>query len=539
MKSAITISAFLSVLAEPVVNAQSGNLNFVANTLGSNMVLQRDVPASIYGYSAVGSSVVTVTFNGNSFDTIASDVLSNTGGYNWKVDLPPTAGGFDQHYLKISSSAGETALLTNVVFGDVFLCGGQSNMQFSVPGEFNADEEITAADNYPNIRLFSVNPQYDIPPPTEPWDDLQAFSLPWSVASSTTVTNPENDWSYLFSAVCWEFGKNTFDISLDGKVPVGLVSSNWGGTFIEAWMPPSALAACGVSSSGTDRAHRVNSDTPRGKNSSLFTPAINTTGNIDPDVSSSLYNSMIYPFRSMKLAGAIWYQGESNVANAAGYPCLQNQMVLSWRVTMGTDFGFLYTQISTWDNGGGSMLADMRNSQFSILALGTPDVGMITAADLGDPTSPYDPIHPRNKMEVGRRMALAGSSVFYGAQGVPFTGPMVESYETFVHPEMGKSVRLTFTQSTCGDGCKIMPAQDCADVSKEKKQGCGEILLNTNRRAVLTIATMESANVVIFTPVEPLFGDISSLSYCQGDYPLMTVYNSLDVPLVPIVVGFE
>jgi sialate O-acetylesterase len=514
---------------------------FVAKTLGSNMVLQRDVSASIYGYSLVAGSTVSVVFNGETFETVSSAVVSNAGGFYWQVDLPPTAGGFTQYDIAVSSSVKfEAATLTNVVFGDVYLCGGQSNMQFAVPGEFGAEDEITAADKYSNIRLFSVNPQSQIPPPTEPWDDLEAFSMPWSVASSSTVTNTDNDWAYLFSAVCWEFGKNTFDNSLHGEIPVGLVSSNWGGTFVEAWSPPSALAACGVSAeTPAVRARR----SPHGENSTSFFAKGFTLSSgsdddfIDPNVDSSLFNSMIYPFRNMKLNGAIWYQGESNVQDASGYPCLQNQMLLSWRETFKTDFGFLYTQLSTWDNDGGSTLADMRNAQLSILALGTPGVGMISAADLGDPDSPYDPIHPRNKKEVGRRMALAGSSVFYGAN-VPFTGPMVESYERFVDPVMGNSVRVVLNAATCGEGCKILPAQECAAVSQSKSQGCGEILLQYKMGSVLAVATMESVNVVVFTPTAQLQNDITGLSYCQGDYPLLTVYSSFDVPLVPISIGF-
>lgn len=537
-------STFVSLLAATAVAATADKVNFVSNTIGSNMVLQRDVSASVYGFSSVPSSTVTVVFNGGSYDTVASSVVSNAGGFYWQVDLPSTAGGFVEYEISISSSVGETALLSNVVFGDVYVCGGQSNMQFAVPGEFNSETEIAAADKYPYIRLFSVNPQYDIPEPIEPWDDLKALEQPWSVASSQTVTSPNNDWAYLFSAVCWEFGKNTFDNSLAGEIPVGLVSSNWGGTIVEAWCPESALAACGVASTDANAAlDRSPVPTLYAENITLFRAEYSTsktTGDvIDPTTHSSLYNSMIHPFRNMKINGAIWYQGESNVGNDSGYPCLQNQMVLAWREAFQSKFGFIYTQLSTWDNGGGDMLADMRNAQLSILAMNTPAVGMISAADLGDPESPYDPIHPRNKMEVGRRMALAGSSIFYGATNVPYTGPFVESYETFVDPIMGNSVRVTLNASTCGDGCKILPAQECAEVSQKKFQGCGEILLHYGPRGSVTaVATMQSPNVVLFTPTSPLNKDITSLTYCLGDYPLMTVYNSLDIPLVPMSIAF-
>lgn len=125
--------------------------------------------------------------------------------------------------------------LEDVYFGDVWLCGGQSNMQMTVNQAFNASEEIALADKYPEIRLFTVG-QGNFS--SHPVQTLSSITQPWSVASSKSING--NPWAY-FSAVCWFFGKNLYDRN---KVPLGLISSNWGGTPVQAWSSPESLQRC-------------------------------------------------------------------------------------------------------------------------------------------------------------------------------------------------------------------------------------------------------------------------------------------------------
>jgi sialate O-acetylesterase len=502
----------------------SKNTNtFLGKTLGSHMVLQRDAAATLYGYSAAAGAAVTVSFGDLRVRTSSGSEQAADGGFRWVATLPPVAGGFTAYTMNVTSSAGEQALLTDVLFGDVYMCSGQSNMQFSVPGDFDWEAEIAAADNYPYVRIMSVGQGYDLPQATEPLEDLYFLDMPWAVGSSLSVTTEDNNWAYRYSAVCWFFGKDIFDTSLERAVPVGLVSDNWGGTIVEAWAPPPVMEKCdaAVAIIDADRAKSPDYE-PRG---------MAAGEDFDPNAHSVLYNTMIYPFRDMVIKGALWYQGESNCAYADTYPCLQDAMVKSWRELFGVNFAFLFVQLSTWNNGGNGVLANFRFAQFSILSM-TENVAMITAADLGDPESTYDPIHPRNKTEVGRRLALAASSLIYGAPDIPYLGPLVESVTAVDNSDFGWTVRVTFTPASCGQGLRLQAAQECPADVYATPGGCGKILLAD----VEAIATVSGSNSIDFIPTEKMTVKPTSLSYCLGDYPLMTVYNSFGIPTIPFYV---
>lgn len=127
-------------------------------------------------------------------------------------------------------------VLDDVYFGDVWLCGGQNNMQFTVNMAFNASQEIALANNYPHIRLFTWVGQGAIS--TQPQPPPKPTTQPWSVANATSING--QPWTH-FSAVCWFYGKELYDRY---KVPIGLVSSNWGGTTVQAWTSPHTLEKC-------------------------------------------------------------------------------------------------------------------------------------------------------------------------------------------------------------------------------------------------------------------------------------------------------
>lgn len=532
--------AILTVIAAATVT--SAENSFVAKTLGSNMVLQRDATPAIYGYSSAAGSNVTVSFNSKDYVTSAANTASTDGGYYWKVELPSVAGGFNAYSIDIKSSANEAQILDNVVFGDVFLCGGQSNMQFAVPGDFDHRSIIAEAHSYNFIRVFTTGQDYNLPVTLVPLDDLQSFIQPWQVGSSLSAGLGQ-DWAVYFSAVCWLFGKNVYDGPLEKSVPVGLVSNNWGGTFIEAWSPPEVMASCGIAAEQQQQPSSKKVD-PWGDAALQRAREERGDAAFDPNANSALYNTMIYPFRDMAIKGAIWYQGESNVAyHAEQYPCMQDGMVKAWRNLMHNNFPLIYTQISTWDNGGGNVVANFRNLQFSITGI-TDNVAMISAADLGDPESPYDPIHPRNKTEVGRRMGLAARSLIYNTP-VPHMGPLFESISVFEDELFGQSVRVTFEASTVGEGLHLEAPQECAASSQMEKNGCGEVILvypsnskvlQSDERVLATVI-ISGPNTVDFIPTKRQSSTASSLEYCLGDYPLMVIYNSYGVPAIPFVVS--
>jgi sialate O-acetylesterase len=320
------------------------------------MVLQRDISASLYGHSSKPNTLVTVSFDSESITTISDESRATDGGYFWKVDLKPREGGFKSFEITISSSnaADETVTLSNVVFGDVFLCSGQSNMQSAVIDEFGGEEEVEGAGNYSYIRLFAVGNDLSWPQFVRPQEDLHTISLPWAVASSSVLP--------YFAAVCWEFGRNIFEASLRSAVPVGLVSSCWGGTMIETWTTHSNIQNC--------KKEHANDDLSKILNSDIFPTLLNRSStDFDPNKNSALYYAMIYPLKDMKIKAAVWYQGESNYGQPDTYQCLQNGMVEGWRSIWGIDFPFLYTQLSTWQAGGNGVLATFRLMQTKIMSI--------------------------------------------------------------------------------------------------------------------------------------------------------------------------
>jgi sialate O-acetylesterase len=262
----------------------------LSRTLGSHMVLQREPEASVvWGYAGTNETI-TVDFDGTSLAPVKPDANGT-----WRQILPPTAAG-GPYTVKATSSVGVTAELTDVLFGDVFMCGGQSNMQFAMADVFNATAEIAAADHYPHIRIFTVGQATQNRAGQPPLLDLATVQQPWTVANNASVSAGGE--FGVFSAVCWLAGKHLSDqlgVAHGGVVPIGLVSNNVGGTRIERWMDPTSLASCETA----------------GSNHTLPPWALNKTV-----VDSGLYGAMVHPYivGPMRMAGIFFYQGEQNVA---------------------------------------------------------------------------------------------------------------------------------------------------------------------------------------------------------------------------------
>jgi sialate O-acetylesterase len=285
----------------------------ISNVFGTHMVLQRDRPTVLWGFAEPGTQVlVSVTGRGV---TVKLGPSATDGDSVWRVTLPSfSASRSAEDSFSItaySNLASQT--IDDVLWGDVHLCGGQSNMQFTVHSAINSTEEIKRADAYPLIRLFTVgqSSQSDVPLP-----ELNTTEQLWSVASATSVG--AGDWSE-FSAVCWFTYRDVFSaLAYAGDiVPQGLVSNNWGGTPIEHWSSPDALAKCITLKNVTD---------------------------------SVLWNAMIHPYTvgPMSFKTAIWYQGESNVGEAAYYSCQFPAMIVDWRAKLPGLNTFGFVQIAGW-----------------------------------------------------------------------------------------------------------------------------------------------------------------------------------------------
>uniref|UniRef100_S4RCY6 Sialic acid acetylesterase n=1 Tax=Petromyzon marinus TaxID=7757 RepID=S4RCY6_PETMA len=300
----------------------------LASYYGNHMVLQRGPRgAFVWGFGKAGAKVVVRLYNTIIFYYF---YITKMQSNRWSVTLDPMdAGGpfslnATQWSPVRSSTGGEVAefVISDIWFGEVWLCGGQSNMQMTVQQVENASWELAQAANFSLVRLFAVSLNHSL----KPLADFTSVALPWSLPTADRLGM--GDYT-VFSAVCWFFGRN---LHLTLGVPVGLVQSCWGGTRIESWSSPRALAHCGLNAQPQS-------------NSAQQEPTV-------------LWNAMINPLLNMSLKGVIWYQGESNTGyNTDLYNCSFPAMINDWRqefyiATNGnTDplLPFGYAQISTSD----------------------------------------------------------------------------------------------------------------------------------------------------------------------------------------------
>jgi sialate O-acetylesterase len=393
---------------------------------------------------------------------------------------------------------------------------------------FDAQKEIADARHYSDIRLMSVLQDSCAPQVTAPLDDLYTVFLPWSEGSSDTVNH-----SWEVSAVCWMYAKHLYDDIISKAYPIGLVISDWGGTTVRAWSPQSVTDECVPKAKFLPGQRENPEHIPKKEHAPIGDCMFN------PNADAALYNTMIVPFKDMSFTGGLWYQGETDSGDPYTYPCLQDGMVRSWREMWGEDFVFIFTQLSTWDQGGYGALPEFRLKQEEILAL-TPNTAMITAADLGDPyDNPQGEIHPRNKTELGRRMSLAASSLIYN-KAVPHMGPRIASVTVSDDDTAGKRVHVTFAEESCGaNGIYLQAPQACPEWSAAKSLGCGKVLLVFEGGVTVESSVSVSSKVSIdIVPLTKVTADPVQLSYCYGDYPLMTVYNDVGAPLLPFVYTF-
>jgi sialate O-acetylesterase len=342
-------------------------------TLGDHAVLQRGVAATVWGFDTPLSTVTSTLFMPGG----AAVTLRNVTGLDgvWRQQLPPQPASLASYNITATSSATGSASLSDVLFGDVIVCGGQSNMQFSLSAALNATAEIAAA-NYPYIRLFTVGQGTSS---NTPLVDLNTTEQPWTATTPATVS--QGDFG-VFSAICYLTGRDLFN-ALGGEVPLGLISNNWGGTCLQSWVPASVTDVCG--------------DPP-------------PVGPIN-----ILYNSMINPYAvgPMAVSAFLWSQGECNAdANQTDfYACAFKPMIQAWRASFSVArpdafFGFevLPAYISDASFSPASLPYE-REAQLTALAL--PGVAAANAIDLGDALAPHGSVHPRNKTAVARRLAAA------------------------------------------------------------------------------------------------------------------------------------
>ncbi|CAJ1925601.1 unnamed protein product [Cylindrotheca closterium] len=432
------------------------------------MVLQREPHrARVWGWASP-----TINVTAQLDDKLVAFGIANARG-NWKIELPPQSAGAG-HTLTISDGS-STIVLKDIAFGDVFLCSGQSNMQLSVQGAMNADAEIADSIHYPNLRLATVTQTTSGVP--EQNARSASTNYTWARSSPEAFQNHGRISFSYYSATCYFFGRDLYK-RLGGKIPIGLVTSCWGGQRVEAFSSPDALAdaSCGgtvLDSPTSESDYLAETSTTSSFDSTNTLLESNFMGDDDGDdfynndlmdgvPKTSLWYGMISPLLPMRFAGAVWYQGESNADNATSYACRFPAMIADWRRKFELEkLPFYYVELAGYKPG--VTWPYLRAAQRAALQL--DQVSFATAMDLADPSSPNGAIHPRRKQEVGRRLSLSALATQYQKNDIDNKGPQIESFE---QDGSNGRVLLKFSEDTaatlhlqgsadCGICCSIPP----------------------------------------------------------------------------------
>ncbi len=431
------------------------------SVFSDNMVLQQNSKVAIWGWSGPGETVKIVA-NWNSKDTIKVKA-DNTAA--WKTTLQ-TIGAGGPYSIQILGEGGVT--LKNVMLGEVWICSGQSNMEMSVNWKLINGEEEAAKANHPNIRIFHVArigaefPQ-------------QTCNAIWTTCTPETMRAT--------SAVGYFFAR---ELQQKLNVPVGIIVSAWGGTPAEVWIEKSRI--------------EKNPELNKAKYSEHFDGW--------PGAPGVLYNSMISPVAPYGIAGAIWYQGESNCGNYPVYSQLMKTLIENWRSDFKKDFPFYLVQIAPFNYGEKGTSQYIREQQ-EIVAKTVPTTGMVVITDLVDNIKD---IHPKDKMNVGKRLANYALTETYKQNVGAWKSPSFQSMQV----EKGK-VRVTFNNILTGLKCTgkapaefLIAGDDQKFVPATAKMDGNTILLSSK---------------LVKTPV--------AVRFCFDNTTMPDVFSSEGLPLAP------
>ena len=369
MNATLRLGAFLLLILARTVHA--ADLKF-ASIFSDGMVVQRNQKIPVWG-QGIPDSTVEVEWNRHRART---DVGAD--GW-WRVELDPTPAG-GPFTLK-ASAAGKTITVQDVLCGDVWLCSGQSNMQMTAGECVGGEQAAARAAAYPNLRLLTVGRGGADEP-------KQTFDGKWKRGTPETAGK--------FSAVGYFFALMLLQDPALEDVPVGLIDSSFGGTAGEGWTPQAELAW----------------QTPEQRSGSMF--------NIGP---AALYNAMIAPLGRSGLAGVLWYQGEANAGKPEVYPKVLTSLIQGWRQQFGRpELPFFIVELPPFaDQFGSHYFTWTREAQATVAKM-VPHCELVTTVNTTDGAS----LHPKTKLEIGRRAALLALRDVYG-QKVVAQGPVFQS----------------------------------------------------------------------------------------------------------------
>ena len=529
--------------------------------ISDNMLLQANKPAAIWGTADAGEKV-TVSF--------AEQALVATADAQgrWKVSLKPLIADKSG---TLTVTGKNTLAINNVLVGTVWICSGQSNMEMGIGMADNAAAELPKA-KYPKIRLFRVKNASKLQPQTDvegKWVECSPETLPL-----------QGGWGG-FSAVAYFFGR---DIHLATGLPVGLIETCWGGTPAQSWASLASLQAepelkgyveqyenlvknlpevkakyekdradfqvnykkweetvnkpyqAALKAWGAESARAKAEGKPAPAKPALASLAPKNIG-AEPDKSpwtpTSLYNGMIFPLVQYAIEGAIWYQGESNAGRALEYRTLFPVMISDWRKQWAQgDFPFYFCQLANFQQkttrADDSGWASLREAQSLTLRL--PNTGQAVLTDIGEASD----IHPRNKMEVGSRLARIALAKDYG-KGGRYTGPVYSAMKV-----EGEKIRLSFDPAGGELVARELPATHDVKTAQNETGPLvrnrpnspleGFAICGEDRKWVWADAAIDGQTVLVSTPEikQPV-----AVRYCWASNPTGNLYNKEGLPASP------
>jgi sialate O-acetylesterase len=400
--------------------------------IGDHMVIQQGQPVNVWGWAAKNEQV-TVRLAG-----VERKVRASAADGKWQVVFDPLKAGGSVLELTVRGEKGPEVAVKDILVGEVWLCSGQSNMEWAMEWLAYSTPEIMKAD-HPGLRLFQV-PKHTS---DRPKDDVEAK---WAVSSPASVR--------AFSAVAYFYG-----LALNEKlgVPVGVIESAWGGTDIEPWTPPAGFAAVPEAKPFLDKQlakyedyrKELEKDLPiweawirdtlkalKAKAELPVEPGLDQfPGNPyeNPQAPTTLYNAMIHALTPFGIRGAIWYQGENNRNDGLLYEKKMEALIRGWReVWKLGDFPFYYVEIAPFNYGYDKNMKDssvpdiyrlplLWEAQTNILRL--PNTGMAVVTDITN----LSDIHPADKIHVAERLALWARAKTYGEKDLVCSGPLFKS----------------------------------------------------------------------------------------------------------------
>ncbi|MDO9374302.1 MAG: sialate O-acetylesterase [Ferruginibacter sp.] len=485
-----------------------------ASPFANHMVLQRNMEVPVWGTADAGEKV-TVRF--------AKQVKSATADAagKWMVRLGKLQAGGPFELLIQGNSA---VKLEDVYVGEVWLCSGQSNMDMTVAredrywcGVYNEAAEVASA-NYPLIRVFDVEfaPSEEI---------LGQVKGKWESCSHETVGH--------FSAAAYFFARELFQ---QYKVPIGLITTAYGASTAEAWVSKKTLEADPVYTNLLQEYERKKmiydtSVIARSKYDADIQKwtkdaAVAASAKKDPPRSPRnpdpkkdqhspyvMYNGMVYPLIPYAIRGALWYQGESNIPSKNIYDKIMETLVTSWRQEWGQGpFPFIYVQLANYGKKADSVPAqgggthEVRQKQLKNLSI--PNTAMVVAIDNADDAKD---IHPKNKQQIGHRLALAARGLVY-KEKIVYSGPLYKSMK-----KGNGSILLSFDHVDGGLVAKDGSLKGFALAGKDKK---------------FVWANAEIINETVRVSA-PGITDPEAVRYAWGDNPPVNFYNKADLPAAP------